>query len=167
MAESLVLRAPELLTAAHEVSEFDCGEPSLDHWLRRRALANQVSGASRTFVACAGHKVMAYYALASGAVAGAGTSGRFKRNMLDPIPVVILARLAISKSHQGQGIGRALFQDAARRTLFASESIGIRGLLVHALSEPAKAFYLLFGLEVSPLDSMILMATLADLRSAC
>jgi GNAT superfamily N-acetyltransferase len=86
--------------------------------------------------------------------------------MPDPIPVVILARLAIARSHQGRGLGRALFQDAAKRVIHAADSIGIRGLLVHAISEEAKAFYLRLGLEVSPLEPMTLMATLPDLRSA-
>jgi GNAT superfamily N-acetyltransferase len=86
--------------------------------------------------------------------------------MPDPVPVVVLGRLAIAKTHQGQGLGRALFQDAARRVLHAADAIGIRGMLVHALSEEAKAFYLGLGLEVSPLEPMTLMTTVADLQAA-
>ena len=86
--------------------------------------------------------------------------------MPDPIPVVVLARLAISRSHQGQGLGRALFQDAARRVIHASELIGVRGLLAHAISDDAKAFYLRLGLDQSPLDPMTLMTTVADLKAA-
>jgi len=107
-----------------------------------------------------------YYALASSAVAAAHAPGKFKRNMPDPIPVVVLGRLAMDKSQQGKGLGRALFQDAALRVLQAANTIGIRGMLVHALSEDAKAFYLRLGLTESPLDPMILMITLADLRAA-
>lgn len=161
------LNAPELLTEAHEFSDFSCGEANLDQWLQRRARANQISGASRTFVVCEGKRVVAFYALASSVIAQAEATGRFKRNMPDPIPVVVLARLAIDQNFQGQGLGRALFQDAARRIIFASEVIGIRGLIVHTLTESAKAFYLALGMECSPIEPMILMVTLSDLRAAC
>jgi GNAT superfamily N-acetyltransferase len=161
-----MLRAPEVLTTRHQVDTFDSGVASLDDWLKQRAMHNQATGASRTFVACDGNRVMAYYALASGAVAVTLARGRFRRNMPDPIPVVILARLAIARSHHAQGLGRALFRDAARRVIHAAESIGIRGMLVHAISEEAKAFYIKLGLEVSPVESMTLMATIADLQTA-
>jgi GNAT superfamily N-acetyltransferase len=161
-----MLRAPEPLTDHHKIDTFHSGIASLDEWLKRRAAPNQLSGASRTFVAHDDDQVIAYYALASSAVAAAATRGRFRRNMPDPIPVVILARLAIASTHQGRGLGRALFQDAAKRVIHAADSIGIRGLLVHTISEEAKAFYLKLGLEVSPLEPMTLMATLPDLRAA-
>jgi len=166
MGSGLNLSAPEPLSAHHRIDGFDSGVPSLDDWLRRRAGQNQASGATRTFVSCNDGRVVAYYALASSAVAPAAAPGRFRRNMPDPIPVVVLARLAISRSHQGQGLGRALFQDAARRVIHAAELIGIRGLLVHAISEDAKAFYLRLGLDQSPLDPMTLMTTVADLEAA-
>jgi GNAT superfamily N-acetyltransferase len=83
----------------------------------------------------------------------------------DPIPVVVLGRLAVARSHHGQGLGRALFQDAARRVIHAADAIGVRGMIVHALSEEAKAFYLRLGLEPSPLEPMTLMVTLADLKA--
>ena len=86
--------------------------------------------------------------------------------MPDPILVIVLTRLAISRSHQGKGLGRALFQDAARRVVHAAQTIGIRGLLVHAISDEAKAFYLRLGLELSPIEPMTLMTTVADLRAA-
>jgi GNAT superfamily N-acetyltransferase len=161
-----MLKAPEPLTDHHKIDTFQSGVASLDEWLKRRAAQNQLSGASRTFVARDDDRVVAYYALASSAVAAAATRGRFRRNMPDPIPVVILARLAVASTHQDQGLGRALFQDAAKRVIHAADSIGIRGLLVHAISEEAKAFYLKLGLEVSPLEPMTLMATLTDLHSA-
>lgn len=161
-----MLRAPERLTSEHDPGSFDSGIPSLDDWLRRRALANQVSGASRTFVLCDDDRIAGYYALAASSVAPDAAPGRFRRNMPDPIPVAVLGRLAIARSHQGQGLGRALFRDAARRVMGAADSLGIRGLLVHAISEEAKAFYLALGLDVSPLEPMTLMATLADLRAA-
>jgi GNAT superfamily N-acetyltransferase len=160
-----MLRAPELLTAEHVFSGFDSGTPSLDDWLRRQALQNQASGASRTFVVCDDDRVVGYYALAASAVAPNAATGRFRRNMPDPVPVAVLGRLAVDKSHQGKGIGRALFRDAALRVLGAAYSIGIRGMLVHAISDDAKAFYLGLGLEVSPLEPMTLMATVADLEA--
>ncbi len=161
-----MLKAPEPLTAGHSLEAFDCGVVSLDEWLRRRALLNQASGASRTFVACESGQVVAYYALASSAVVPAAAPGRFRRNMPDPIPVVVLARLTIARSHQGRGFGRALLQDAARRVIHAAESIGIRGLLVHAISAEAKTFYLRLGLDPSPIEPMTLMTTVADLKAA-
>ena len=162
----MMLTAPEPLGAAHAISDFDSGVSSLDDWLKRRAMQNQVSGASRTFVTCADGRVVGYYALASSAVMLAAAPGRFRRNMPNPIPVVVLARLAVDRSTQGKGLGRALFQDAANRVIRAAEAIGIRGLLVHALSEEAKAFYLALGLEVSPLEPMTLMVTITDLQRA-
>ncbi|MDQ7989535.1 MAG: GNAT family N-acetyltransferase [Candidatus Dactylopiibacterium sp.] len=161
-----MLTAPAPLAAHHDLSAFDCGEPALNDWLRRRAAQNQASGASRTFVCCEGYTVVAYYALAASAVAPAAAPGRFRRNMPDPIPVVVLARLAVATMHQGQGLGRALFRDAARRALFAADAIGVRGLIVHALSDSARAFYQQLGLEASPLDPMTLMITFTDLRAA-
>ena len=162
-----MLSAPEPLGAHHELDAFESGVPPLDDWLKRRALANQASGASRTFVACEEETtVVGYYALAASAVSIAQAVGRFRRNMPDPIPVIVLARLAVSADHQGQGIGRGLFQDAARRVVTASETIGVRGLIVHAISEDAAAFYRRLGFDPSPLEPMTLMVTLADLRAS-
>ena len=161
-----MIGAPEPLTADHPLAGFDSGVASLDDWLCRRALHNQASGASRTFVVCDASQVVAYYALAASAVAPDAAPGRFRRNMPDPIPVVVLGRLAVSRTHHGQGLGRALFHDAAKRVVHAADAIGIRGLLVHAISEQAKAFYLKLGLTLSPIDSMTLMTTIGDLKAA-
>ena len=160
----MTVSAPEPLSPHHALEGFSCGEPSLDDWLKRRARSNQVTGASRTFVACEGDTVVAYYALASSAIAVTATSGRFRRNMPDPIPVVVLARLAVTETHHGQGLGRALFQDAARRVVRAADQIGARGIIVHALSDPAARFHTRLGF--APLDPRILMVTLADVRGA-
>ena len=119
------LSPPEPLAEHHELDSFASGEPALDDWLRRRARANQSSGASRTYVVCEGKRVAGYYALASGAISQ--VPGRFRRNMPDPIPVVLLARLAVDRSRQGHGLGRALFRDAARRVAQAADTIGILG----------------------------------------
>jgi len=162
----MALSAPEPLAEHHDLSLFDSGEPSLDDWLKKRALANQVSGASRTFVVCDGKRVMGYYALASGAVTVANVPGKFKRNMPDPIPVVLLGRLAIDRALQGKGTGRALFRDAALRISHAADTIGIRGILVHALSESARKFYLALGFVECPNEPLVLVVTLQDLRAA-
>ncbi len=155
---------PRPISDADELSAFDCGAPVLDEWLKRRARANQASGASRTYVVCDGARVIAYYALASWAIAIGAASPRLRRNMPDPVPVAVLGRLAIDRSRQKQGLGRALVRDATRRVLHAAEAIGIRGVLVHAISPDAAAFYLALGFEPSPFEDLTLMATLSDLR---
>lgn len=159
------LAAPVPLLSTHEVEGFSCGVESLDVWLKRRALKNQIAGASRTFVICESTRVMAYYALASSAVVVNAAPGRFRRNMPDPIPVVVLGRLAVDVTWHGCGIGRAMVRDAGMRVLQAAETIGIRGIVVHALSNEAKAFYEHVGFEPSPLDPMSLMVTLSDLKA--
>lgn len=163
---NMTLSPPEPLADHHEIEEFNSGEASLDGWLRRRARANQVSGASRTFVVCEGKKVIGYYALASGAVTAEAAPGRFRRNMPDPIPVAVLARLAVDHGWQGKGLGRALFRDAARRVAQAADAIGIRDIVVHAISAEAKKFYLALGFDPSPREPMMLMVTLPDVRAA-
>ncbi|MBK5964674.1 GNAT family N-acetyltransferase [Thiocystis minor] len=162
----MTLGAPEPLSERHVVSAFVCGRAALDTWLKQRALRNQASGAARTFVVCDGERVIAYYALASSAVAPTLATGRMRRNMPDPIPVVILARLAVDGAYQGRGLGRALMQDAGQRILNAADAIGIRGVLVQALDETARAFYTRLGFDPSPLDPMTLMITLTDLRAS-
>ena len=159
------LSAPCPLADDHQVADFASGVASLDDWLKRRARANQASGASRTFVVCDGDKVVGYYALASGCIAVQDVPGRFRRNMPDPIPVVVLARLAVDSAYHGRGLGRALFRDSARRVANAADAIGIRGVVVHAISEQAKAFYLALGFDPSPRDPTTLMVTLPDLRA--
>jgi GNAT superfamily N-acetyltransferase len=160
------VKSPEPLATRHKTGNFDCGVAGLNEWLLRRALANQTSGASRTFVVSDADIVLAYYALAAGAVAVASAPGRFRRNMPDPIPVAVLGRLAIDQSRQGHGLGRPLFRDCALRVSQAADSIGIRGILVHAISEEARAFYVAVGFDSSPIERMTLMVTLADVRKS-
>ncbi len=161
LSESQV-RPPEKLLPAHDLTRFDCGEPSFDDWLRRQAARNEAGGAARTYVVCCGETVAGYYSLAVGAVAHAGSSGRVKRNMPDPIPVMILARLAVDREFQGRGIGVAMLRDAVLRTLQAAEIAGIRALLVQAISERAMHFYESNGFRPSPLDPMTVMITLEE-----
>jgi len=137
----MILSAPELLSDCHELDGFTSGLDSLDTWLKSRARKNQATGASRTFVVCDGRRVVAYYALASSAVAVVEAPGRFRRNMPDPVPVVVLGRLAVDRSFQGKGIGRALVRDAGYRVIQAANTIGIRGLIAQAASIQAKTFY--------------------------
>ena len=160
------LSPPAPLDETHDASVFDCGEPSLNDWLVRRARANQVSGASRTFVVCRDGFVVGYYALAAGGVASTAAPGRVRRNMPDPIPMAVLGRLAVDRSLHGQGVGRAMLRDAVLRTLQASAAIGVRGILVQAISENAARFYRACGFVPSPGDPMLLMATLGDVTAA-
>ena len=156
------LRAPEKLSAAHDLAAFDSGEMVLDEWLRRRAAQNEGSGASRTYVICAGKRVAGYYSLAVGATTHEQVPGRTKRNMPDPIPVMILGRLAVDKAFQGKGIGTGLLKDAVLRTMQAGEIAGIRALLVHAISDAARRFYEAYGFIASPVDPMTVMITLIE-----
>ena len=157
------LQAPRLLTAAHVVTGFDSGVASLDDWLRRRALANQVSGASRIYVVSTPEsRVVGYYALASGALAHAEAPGRIKRNMPNPIPVAVLGRLAIDRSMQGRGLGSALLQDAVLRVRQAASIMGIRGMLVHAISNDARTFYQRNGFMASTTTPLTLILSVAD-----
>lgn len=166
-ADINALRAPELLTATHELAAFACGEPMLNDWLRRRALANQISGVSRSYVLLlGGERVIGYYSLAAGAIAVIDAPGRVRRNMPDPIPMAVLGRLAIDQAWQGKGLGHLLLRDAVLRTRQAAAMIGIRGLLVHALSPAAKRFYESRGFRESPANPMTLLVTLADAITA-
>src|SRR5258708_22226127 len=132
------LSAPAPLSEIHVLEQFECGEPTLDDWMCRRALGNQASGASRTFVTCRGMQVVGYYALAAGAITSHEAPGRLRRNMPDPIPMMVLGRLAIDHREQGKGLGAALLRDAVAPTCRLAQEAGIAGMLVHALSEDAK-----------------------------
>jgi predicted N-acetyltransferase YhbS len=157
----LVLTPPEPFSAEHRVDAFDCGEPVLDEWLRKRALGNQASGASRTFVvADASGRVMGYYALAAGAVGREAATSAVRRNMPEPVPVLVLGRLAVDRQAQGIRLGAALLQDAVKRSMNVAADAGVRALLVHALGEPAKRFYERYGFQASTVHPMTLMMRL-------
>ncbi len=155
-----MLSAPALLSAEHQLDGFASGVASLDDWLKRRARANQVSGASRTYVVAEAGCVVGYYCLASGALALSDAPAGIKRNMPDPLPMAILGRLAVDQTLQGHGMGAALLRDAVERTQAAAAILGIRGLLVHALSDEAKAFYEYHGFVASPSRPMTLVMSL-------
>ncbi|QDD63568.1 GNAT family N-acetyltransferase [Herbaspirillum seropedicae] len=155
------LSIPQSLAAIHRLEGFDSGEPSLDDWLKRRALTNHLNGASRTFVVVdADQHVIGYYSLAAGAVTHTEATGAVRRNMPDPVPVMVLARLAVDARAQGLKLGAALLQDAVRRVQYVAEKAGVRALLVHALNERAKQFYEHYGFLASPLHPMTLMLPL-------
>lgn len=155
------LHAPQPLTADHQLNTFNCGETSLDEWLKRRALLNQSNGASRTFVVVdESQLVMGYYALAAGAVHHQDATRSIRQNMPDPIPVMVLARLAGDIRTQGMQLGAGLLRDAVDRSLAVAKNTGVRALLVHALHERAKQFYLYFGFQASPVHPLTLMLRL-------
>ena len=157
------LRAPEPLSPDHHVHGFACGESVLDDWLKRRALSNQSSGASRTFVVTTdAREVMGYYALAAGAVAHHETTRAIRQNMPDPIPVMVLARLAVDIRAQGMKLGAGLLQDAVRRCILVSHNTGVRAMLVHALNDNARQFYVYYGFKASPAHPMTLMLRLNE-----
>ncbi len=158
------LQAPVPLTSAHLVNLFSCGEPVLDDWLKRRALTNQVTGASRTFVVADREQhVMGYYALAAGAVTHQDATRSIRQNMPDPIPVMVLARLAVDSRAQGLKLGAAMLQDALDRCIRIASNAGVRAILVHALNERAKEFYEYYGFKVSPVNPLTLMLRIGPL----
>ncbi|RUW44774.1 GNAT family N-acetyltransferase [Mesorhizobium sp. M8A.F.Ca.ET.021.01.1.1] len=155
-----MLSAPTPLAENHDLGLFQSGTESLDQWLRRRARANQVSGASRTYVVAEGSRVVGYYCFSSGGLDLAEAPGIVRRNMPDPIPMVVLGRLAVDGSWQGKGLGAALLQDAVLRAGQAATILGIRGIFVHAISDEAKAFYEHYGFAASPKNPMTLVLSL-------
>jgi predicted N-acetyltransferase YhbS len=160
-----IVTPPKLLSAEDDLSLFDCGNSTLNEWLQKRALKNQGSGASRSFVICEGKKVVGYYAIASGSIERLNAPKSISRNMPEPIPVIILGRLAVDMNYQGQKLGAALFKDAILRTLSVSNNLGVRALLVHTISEQAQQFYLSYGFQKSPLYSMTLLLSIQHIKT--
>ena len=155
-----MINTPVLLTVEHAIDQFNCGNSNLDTWLKARALPNQTTGASRTYVLRQGNNVIGFYALASGSVSTADAPGRIKRNMPDPIPVMILARFAVDSAWQGKGLGIDLLRDAVLRTLQAAEIGGIRALIAHAKDDRAAVFYERNGFLPSPIRPLTLFLPL-------
>ncbi|WP_339864874.1 GNAT family N-acetyltransferase [Paremcibacter congregatus] len=158
------LTRPELLTAEHDLSMFDCGHETLNDWLQKRALKNQGLDASNSYVICDQMRVVAFYAIATGSIERSKLPGGLARNMPDPIPVMVLGRLAIDRTYQGQKLGAGLLKDAMLRTLKVSQIVGVKALLVHAISEEARRFYRHFGFQESPIDPMTLMLSVKMIR---
>lgn len=158
------LTKPERINAKHDLSEFRSGDDALDHWLMHKALSNDRADASRTYVVCADGLVVAYYCLATGSVNRDEVTGKLRRNMPDPIPVMILGRLAVDLAWQNHGIGAALLQDAVLRTMQVSEIAGVKALLVHAISNKAAAFYQKWGFYPSPINPNTLFLSLRQAK---
>lgn len=155
---------PEPITVAHCLDHFDCGLQTLNLWLQRQALVNEISGASRTFVVSEDGHVIGFYALATGSVRRGDAPGKIKRGMPDPIPVMVLGRLAVDLHWQKKGVGPGLLKDAVFRTIAVAKQAGIRALIVHALSDKARDFYLHYGFQESPLNRMTLLLGLMNYK---
>lgn len=155
MSENRIYSLPVALTSEHDLEGFCSGEEALDSWLKERALSNMESGASRTYVIseAGAHKVIGYYALCMGQILNQDVIGSMRRNMPRHIPAVILGRLAIDEKWQGQGLGKALLQDAVQRSCRASKEVSARLLIVHAISASAEAFYLHYGFSRLPTET--------------
>jgi GNAT superfamily N-acetyltransferase len=154
--------APEPLAGDHEIDAFDSGVSTLDDWLKRRARRNEAEGASRTLVSCAGRRVIGYYNLAAGSILHTQATGRVRRNMPDPVPVLLLGRLAVDRAWHRKGLGADLLSDAVLRAIGAAASVGVRAIMVHAISEEAKTFYERHGFRPSPVEPMTLMVTIEE-----
>lgn len=157
--------APAPLSAHHDTSNFDCGVEQLTIWLRRRAMANQLSGASRTYVVCRGTEIVGYYALATGSVERRSVPSPVARQMPEQIPVILLARLALDTSLHGQGFGADLLQDAVGRCLQIADIAGVRAMLVHAIDDKAASFYRRHGFKPCPVSDLTMIATIKDLQA--
>ena len=163
---NLVLLVPQPLSGVHLLNDFECGEHTLDDWLKRRAMSNQLSGASRTFVVVdKENRVYGYYAMAAGAVSHQLATSAVRRNMPDPVPVMVLGRLAVDRRAQGIKLGAAMLRDAVNRAIVVSQNTGVRALLVHAINNRAKQFYEHYGFQESPQHSMTLMLRLNNVKS--
>ena len=159
--------AVEKLSANHDIDRFDCGKEPLNRFLQRHALTNQAASAARTYVVCSeSPRVVGYYSLTVGAVEHGSAPGRVTRGLArHPVPVMLLARLAVDRTIQGSGLGKALLKDALLRTAQAAEIAGIRALLVHAKDDEAKAWYERFDFEASPTDPYDLFLLMKDIRA--
>jgi GNAT superfamily N-acetyltransferase len=158
--------SPVLLTASHSLATFDCGDPSLNTWLSDRALAKQANGGSRTWVVLNEGHVIAFYSSAAAAIFRADATPRARRNQPEPIPAILLGRLAVDQKHQGRGVGRGLVKHCILKALEVSQSVGVRLLVVHAKDDLARNYYLHFEFESSPIDEKTLMLVLHDAEEA-
>ena len=156
---------PRPISQSDEIAEFDSGEPSLNDYLHRRALPNHVEGGSRCFVTTKGGRVVGYYALAAASAIHRGVPSRVRRNMPDPVPVILLSRLAVDRKEQNNGLGKHLLRDAIARSVLAADSIGVRAILVHALDPDAASFYSYFEFVPSPTDPLHLLLLMKDARA--
>ncbi|MEM8672394.1 MAG: GNAT family N-acetyltransferase [Cyanobacteria bacterium P01_G01_bin.67] len=158
--------APQRICLEHITENFDCGEISLNNWLKKRALKNDVVDASRTYVVCCDSVVVAYYSLHLGCIQHSEAVRKIKRNMPDPIPAIVLGRLAVDLEHQGKGLAKALIKDMFLRAIQVSDLAGTKAILVKALNEKVTVFYQSFGFVQSKTDSHLLMKAIAEVRAS-
>lgn len=157
---------PEPLASIHDTASFDCGDPVLDQWLKRYALTNHRSGAARVFVSTAeADRVAGYYCLSTASAPKADLPDRTGKGMPQPVPLILLGRLAVDSAHQGSGLGGGLLRDAIQRTLIAAEAVGVRAMLTHAATPEAAKFYARFGFIPSPTDALHMVLLLKDARA--
>lgn len=156
--------APRPIRDDDDLADFDSGDDSIDHYVRTRALANHAEGASRCYVTCRGGPVVGFYALASASVQRREATGAIRRNMPEPIPAILLSRVAVDRREQGKGLGRGLLRDAIIRSVRAADLIGVRALLVHAIDDKARMFYSQFGFTPSPTDPTHLLLLIKEAR---
>jgi len=159
------LSRPGAISPSHDTFKFFCGQDSLDDWLKHTALKSEGRSA-RTYVVCSGATVVGYYCLATGAVARASAPPKIRRNISDPIPVMIVGRLAVDRHFERRGIGGGMLQDAFRRVLQASESVGCRAVLVHAIDQDAVDFYARYGFVEFPAGTRTMFLPLETLKAA-
>jgi GNAT superfamily N-acetyltransferase len=161
------LTPPVLLTKDHDRNSFDCGVSPLNDYLKKYALQNQKKDAARTYVATRGNRIVGYYTLAYGSVSLDEAPQSVKSGLpRHPIPVILLARLAVDSTEQGRGLGASLLKDALLRTIQAAEIAGLRAMLVHAKDDSAKRFYEKFGFEPSPIDAYHLFLRLSGILTS-
>lgn len=159
------LGRPRPLQRDDRCEDFDCGQEPLNDYLQRFAWTNQQAGAARTYVTTRGKRVVGYYTLAYGSIEPQAAAPRIRQGLAQhPIPVMLLARLAVDRGEQGQGLGKGLVKDALLRTLQAADIAGLRAVIVHAKDVAAKVFYEKLGFQPSPLDELHLMLLLKDVR---
>jgi GNAT superfamily N-acetyltransferase len=157
----------EKLTRSHSVDDFDCGQEALNRFLSRYALTNQLANASQTYVGLADDAVIGYYTLVVGDVAYDDAPERLTKGLArHPVPIMLLARLAVDRRWQGKGVGAGLLKDAMRRTLNAADIAGIRALVVHAKDDAARTFYHHFDFIPLPTDPLHLYLLVKDLHQA-
>ena len=157
-------QGPELLASSHDVDRFDCGNESLNQWLQRRARRNQREGSSRTWVVTDGARVVGFYASATAVVVRTEATSRAARNQPNPLPAMLLGRLAVDRNHQGKGLAAALLKHFLLKALEVAELTGLRLVLVHAKDPQAAGFYRHYGFEPSPIDDLTLMLLIKDIQ---
>ena len=156
---------PVLLAADHRLGDFDCGDETLNRWLTTKAMHNQGEGGSRTWVVTVDDLVVAYYASSTAVILRSEATKRAARNQPDPVPALLLGRLAVDRLHQGRGLGAALLKHFLLKALEVAQITGVRVLLVHAKTSAAAGFYARYGFESSPIDDLTMMVLVKDLAT--